>query len=226
MVSTLDSIFDAKKLPSLKTILNVPNSVKVGTVSALEMEATYMVAHNDMGKLIQLVKQHNYLDATELTIQDALKVSAIFGVPGTGVAATVAPYLFDILNAELRGQGRINKSVFIDALEHSHSNMAQIMKAIDDKKYEDAVQLGLNDVLDAAFIAGGGPYALGAKVVVNVGFAIAKDKNVEDFFVNIGMDIAELGSIFDDLDKTLRDLEGNPEIQYDSGKYVWDPFKG
>ena len=80
MVSTLDSIFDAKKLPSLKTILNVPNSVKVGTVSALEMEATYMVAHNDMGKLIQLVKQHNYLDATELTIQDALKVSAIFEI--------------------------------------------------------------------------------------------------------------------------------------------------
>lgn len=140
------------------------------------------------------------------------------GVPGTGIAATLLPYIFDILNAEIKSKGHhLDVIDFIKGISTEQTNIGVILKDIQAKDYADSLQLALDDALGIVSIIKGGPDAILAEALVNVIFLILNKTKLNVPFNEFLADIFNLtAELFDELEMKM------PV----SGAYVWSPLRG
>jgi hypothetical protein len=185
-------------LPSLATVLKLPTSV--GGVSVSTLSSVLMKGSNDLKKLILDLEHHEWRDAAELFADDGLYAAGEFGVPGATVAATIAPYVFDAVNAEIDGHGKPTVQQFVTELVYSQTNLDQIVVDIGKHDWSEVTELTLDDLLDVASAFGAGPAATLTKAAVNIAFAIAKS----------GGEPAAFNALFAGVDQFVKDAKSLP----------------
>ncbi len=218
------SLTASLSLPPLQSVLDLPTTI--GSVPVATLASAFSKAGADISKLIIDVKAHHWRDAAELGVDDGLYIAGLAGVPGASVAATLVPYLFDLVNAEVDGRGKVSVDDFVRELAYSQTNLGQIVDDISNRDWTGAAQLELDDLADVASTFGAGPAATLAKAAVNIGFAIAKT----------GGDAQAFTALFGALEQFAKDaaalpgeiakeVEGKPLLSPD-GNYRWDPLHG
>jgi len=223
VVATI-SVTQSLNLPSLAVILNLPSTI--GGVATSMLASVFSRGAADIGRLIVDLRAHHWRDAAELTIDDGLYIAGLAGVPGCSLAATLAPYAFDLLNAEIDGKGHVSLDDFIAQLAYAQTNIGAIFDDIQKRDWADATHLELDDLADVAAAFGAGPFAAITKAALNIGFAVAKG----------GGDAGAFRAIFAGLEQMFRDAAHLPaeviqEIkgQYEvdpTGKWKYSPFRG
>ena len=101
-------------LPNLKVMMNLPTTI--GSIPVSDFTDGLKIVSSDLTRIVFDIRNHDYLNSTELTILDVLKISSVVGVPGTGIAATLLPYIWDILNQEIKTGGRLTVIDFIKGI--------------------------------------------------------------------------------------------------------------
>jgi len=201
-------------LPPLKTMLSLPTTI--GSVSIYDFTGSLKIVSSDLTRIVFDIRNHDYLDSTELTILDVLKISSVVGVPGVGIAATLLPYIFDILNQEIT-TGNLQVIDFIKGISVEQSNIGIILADLKAKDYVDSIQLALDDALGITEIIKGGTDVKLAIVLVNTIFLIINstgaNKPLNQF----------LGDLFDLPVEVWNEMEGKMPV---SGNYVWSPLRG
>jgi hypothetical protein len=185
-------------LPSLATVLKLPTSV--GGVSVSTLSSVLMKGSNDLTKLIDELKAHDWRDAAELFADDGLFVAGQFGVPGAALAATLAPIAFDAINAEVDGHGRPTVQQFVAELAREQSNLDQIVVDIGKHDWSEVAHLTLDDLLVVAGAFGAGPASTVTKAAIDIAFAIAKS----------GGEPAAFNALFAGVDQFVKDAESLP----------------
>jgi len=202
-------------LPPLKTLLSLPTTI--GGIPVSDFTGALGIVSSDLTRIVFDIRAHDYTDSSELAIIDVLKISSVVGVPGTGIAATLLPYVFDVLNGVLAGNGHLQVIDFIKGISTEQTNIGLILQDIKAKDYVEGFELGLDDALAVLAVVQGGTEVTLAKVLVNTVFLIIN---------KTGMNVP--------LDKFLADLFNIPVEIYDeiaskmpvSGNYVWSPLRG
>jgi len=218
------SVTSKFNLPPLATVLHLPKTL--GGVSATAMTGVLFKGSNDIAKLIVDLRDHEWRDAAELTVEDGLYIAGVAGVPGAALAATIVPYIFDSINIAVDSRGRPTAARFITELLHAQTNLDQIAVDLCRHDWSDAANLTLDDVLDAAETFGAGPAAVLAKATINLGFAIAKSGGVPVAF----------NALFSSFDQFTQDAKALPGVvvgelhgEYSKspdGRYEFNPLKG
>jgi len=202
-------------LPPLKTMLSLPTTI--GSVSISNFDTALKIVSSDLTRIVFDIRNHDYLDSTELTILDVLKISSVVGVPGVGIAATLLPYIFDILNMEITTKGNLQVIDFIKGISVEQSNIGIILADLKAKDYVDSIQLALDDALGITEIIKGGTDVKLAIVLVNTIFLIINatgaNKPLNQF----------LGDLFNLPMEVWNEMEGKMPV---SGNYVWSPLRG
>jgi hypothetical protein len=203
-------------LPPVKSVLGIDSS-SIPSVSLSQVTGLLKIASGDIGKMIDYINTQDWKDAGELGIEEVLEVASLAGVPGVGIAATLAPYLFDMLNAGILGHGSVSPQMFIDGMAHAQSNIGKFLDSVSKGDYVTAANIAIDDALDIAGAFIGGPYAVIAKLLVNITFAIIKASGLGMAFNQFIMDVIALPQQIDDA------LHGKyPEW----GPYIFSPING
>jgi hypothetical protein len=131
-------------LPALPTTIDGINLTTIDDI--------LKIADSDLPRIIADFKSKNFGDAVEIGVENVLEVLAVFGITGVNIGATIAPYIFDVVNAAWGGSGKISGKAFIDGMLTAHSNIGKIIQAIENKKYADAAIMEVDDLLAVAGI--------------------------------------------------------------------------
>ena len=218
------SVTQTLNLPALSVVLNIPASI--GGVSVSTLATVFSRAGGDIGRLISDLRAHQWRDAAELTIVDGVFIAGVAGVPGASIAATLVPYVFDLMNAEIDARGRPSLSTFIQHMIYAQTNIAAIAADIQKRDWADATHLELDDFLAVAGGFGAGPAATIARAALNIGFVIAKSdfepQAFRDFFCGMErmfQDAAHLPAT------VVMEIQGH-YVRDPSGQWQYNPFRG
>lgn len=202
-------------LPPLKTMMNLPTTI--GSIPVSDFSDSLKVVSSDLTRIVFDIRNHDYLDSTELTILDVLKISSVVGVPGVGIAATLLPYIYDILNMEITTKGNLQVIDFIKGISTEQSNIGVILAELKAKDYVDSLQLALDDALGVTEAIKGGPDVELAIVLVNTIFLIIKTTGAEKPLNQFLADLFGLPL------EVWNEMQGKMPV---SGSYVWSPWRG
>ena len=174
-----------------------------------QLYGTLDIVAKDVHRLLDDIRASGFMhDAETLTI-DAVWIANAFGVPYTGTALKVLPYVFDVINA-LDSTKKPTLESFLTALADSSLNLDNLVFDIKTHDWEGVANIAIDDVLD---IAGdfGVPYTGVAEFVINLAF--------KSGFVVDAVEVFSRGV------EDLMGLEGvTPSVQYPG--YQWDPLMG
>jgi hypothetical protein len=209
----------AASLPSLATVLNLPAAI--GGVSTAELLWVLEQGYRDLPQIIEMLRNAP-VSAAELTAEDALELASLVGVPGSALAATLAPYLFDFLNAEISSGGVVTVQSFVNTLDIANSNLGTIIVDIANHDFLDAGDLELMDAISVVAVVFPGPASTIAQIIVKAAFALAKAKGDPLGFALI---FEAVGHMTADIGEIVNELEGKPVLSAD-GRFEYSPVWG
>jgi hypothetical protein len=207
-------------LPGAKILLSL--NVK-GSISDAELLSIFRKAYVDTSLFIAYVKRHDWQDAIELGISDAVALGGILGVPGMNVAATLLPYVWDLTNSAISHSGRISVQALVEGALKAQSNLGLIIAELERRQYIEALQLELNDLLNIAALVVPAPYIAIGKIAVTVGFGIVEYGGLA------GMIDEAIGQMLDGIGRAFQlpsDVAFGPHGEIYRGPYRYDAVDG
>jgi len=196
------------------TLPVLPTTINAASLGILAQALNIAVA--DLPRMIDDFKNKKFGDLTTVGVEDVLIISSMYGVPGTSIAATLAPYVFAAIAAANDGINHVPLSELVVDLTAANTNLGLIITALNTGQYVQAGVMGIDDLLTIAGAFGGGPITTAARVVLSIAFYVAENGTPINFVAILNVDTGEL----------ISELEGKPIRNPDYPNYVWSPVWG
>jgi hypothetical protein len=228
------TIFDdlGSILPSLPVLPTLPNTI--GGVNVPVVTKSLKIASVDIPRMSKDFEKRKFRDMAEISIEDVLQVSNMFGVPGMGIAATVAPYMFDTINALVDGHGKITGKEFVNGMDDAQSNIGAIIQALDKGENLDVGAMAISDLLGLAENLSYSPYFALTGIIVQASVYCIKvgvPIDILHFFESaVDKVVAIPGSLIENINHQLTPEQlGFPKtgaINPSNVTQVWSPLHG